>query len=91
MHVLVHNKKRQLFVGQGVDKLSAVACVTPIRKRSHVRVVMNLGRPDHKQADEERKLWVPHQAHMYQLDSFLGWQLTLHNYCTTHLGILLLL
>jgi len=51
VHILVHDKERQFFVCQSIDKRSAVFNITTISARSHARVY-NGYFTHHKQARE---------------------------------------
>ena len=54
VHVLVHDKKRQLFISQRVNEFSTINSVPAVRARCYL-MVGYCCRPDHEQAREESK------------------------------------
>jgi hypothetical protein len=63
VHVLVHDKKRQLFVSQRVNKLTTILGITPVGSRSYL-TVLDSRLADHEQASKQSKHLVTHEADM---------------------------
>jgi hypothetical protein len=73
VHVLVHDKERQLFVSQRVNERPTILGVSPVGSRSYL-TVLDSRLADHEQASEQSKHLVTHKAHMNKLDALLSSQ-----------------
>jgi hypothetical protein len=63
VHVLVHDKKSQLFISQRVNELTTILGISPVGSRSY-STVLDSRLADHEQASEQSKHLVTHEADM---------------------------